>query len=96
MDARRRTLLASLVLLNNALIAVTADACVGCGPRRVCLIATPCSEVDGSLARAACRHVAPPGCCKEATSWTCTNAPSPGCDDPGDATLRCNYVSACP
>lgn len=100
MNTRRRSLLASLVLLSNTLVVtLPADACGGgtpCPPKRFCILG-PCSEYTLEQFNNLCESPpdGTPGCCTQ--SIICADDPAPVYDCIAiESLLSCRYFQMCP
>lgn len=90
MDARKRLLQSSLVLLSNLLIILHADACGDeCAAKTICVAGVSCP--DEPHLQVACEFVGGP-CC--VTSFTCYGQGAP-CDA-NHVKVTCLYASECP
>ena len=93
MSASRILLLASLVLLNNALLfSVPANACGGpCEPKQACVVGG-CPTLGQQ--REICRNIKPFGCCLELSGIDCDDFFNGPCNF-GDGQLTCPFYPHC-
>jgi hypothetical protein len=107
MDAKKRIVLSSLIVVSNALvIAGPADACAGCGGQTYSFCVNNDNEMCGSLSEGAtllyihrCEDHVPGNCCLYLPQpFQCYSAPPANdCGDGYEFKIRCNYVGQpCP